>query len=196
MSNQENLQPELRRKASDILRRLSPSQREALLIKCWMSHDARWFMAVAREYGIKVVNRLNRIAAHEVGKVEAQRIARALQLPAVKTLDDYLLAHEVFISLVGPDLADYDITRVSNNAYQMHVRRCFGYDNAVRAGVADNLECGIFARITGWPEALGLEYEITPPLGKCLKVEGRECLHTFSFKIEPPLPDVLATDPE
>ena len=80
----------LRQKANDILGRLSPSERETLLIKCWMSHDARWFMAVVGEYGLQVANRLNRIAAHEVGKVEAQRIARALQLPPVKTLDDYL----------------------------------------------------------------------------------------------------------
>jgi len=62
------------------------------------------------------------------------------------------------------------------------VRRCFAYDNAVRAGIADDYECGVLARISGWPEALGLEYEITPPLGKCLKVEGQECIHTFGFK--------------
>jgi len=178
------------------LGRLSPSEREALLVKCWMSHDARWFMAVVGEYGLQVANRLNRIAAHEVGKVEAQRIARALQLPAVTTLDDYLLAHEVFIGLVGPDLADYDVIKVGDNACEMRMQRCFAYENAVRAGVADNLECGIFARITGWPEALGLEYEISPPLGECLKVQGRECIHTFAFKAASPLPGTPVTDPE
>ena len=153
-------------------------------------------MAVVGEYGLQVANRLNRIAAHEVGKVEAQRIARALQLPPVTTLDDYLLAHEVFIGLVGPDLADYDVIKVGDNAYEMRMRRCFGYENAVRAGVADNLECGIFSRITGWPEALGLEYEISPPLEKCLKVEGRECIHTFAFKAASQLPGTPVTDPE
>src|SRR4030065_1745111 len=99
MNEHKDLRPELRQQAGEILRRLSPSGREALLIKCWMSHDARWFMAVAREYGMPVANRLNQIAAHEVGKVEAQRIARALRLPPVATLDDYLLAQEVFIAL-------------------------------------------------------------------------------------------------
>ena len=101
MSDQEDLQPELRRQARDILGRLSPSEREALLIKCWMSHDARWFAAVAREYGMPAANRLNRTAAHEIGKVEAQRIVRALQLPPVAGVDDYLLTQEVFMAALS-----------------------------------------------------------------------------------------------
>jgi len=60
MSHQENLQPKLRQEARDILGRLSPPEREALLVKNWMSHDARWFMAVASEYDMTVVNRINR----------------------------------------------------------------------------------------------------------------------------------------
>src|SRR3989304_7020730 len=91
-------------RAKEVLGRLSASEREALLIKCWMSHDARWFMAVAREYGLEAPNRLNRIAAHEVGKAEARRIARALELPEANSVDDWLLAQEIFLALLGPDL--------------------------------------------------------------------------------------------
>ena len=87
MSNQEDLRPMLRRKAADVWHQLSGSEREALLIKCWMSHDARWFAAAAQECGLEVANRLNQTAAHEIGKVEARRIARALQLPPVTALD-------------------------------------------------------------------------------------------------------------
>ncbi|MEK7836774.1 MAG: DUF6125 family protein, partial [candidate division NC10 bacterium] len=76
MTDHEDLRAGLRRKAQDILGRLSPPEREALLIKNWMSHDARWFMAVARGFGLEVANRLNQIAAHEVGKAEAQRLVR------------------------------------------------------------------------------------------------------------------------
>lgn len=186
MRNEEDLQPKLRQKAGDILCQLSPSAREALLIKCWMSHDARWFMAVAREHGMEVANRLNQIAAHEVGKLEAQRIVRALQLPLVTTLDDYLLAQEVFISLLGPDLLDYGVIKVSDSACQVQVRRCFAHENAVRAGIAEQYNCGIFARMTGWLEALGLAYETSPPLGKCLKAQGRECIYTITLVKQSP----------
>jgi len=65
VGGQEQSQPKLREQANAVLRRLSSSQREALLVNCWMSHDARWFVAVAREYGMEAANRLNRVAAHE-----------------------------------------------------------------------------------------------------------------------------------
>jgi len=181
MRSQEQLQPRLRGQVSAVLQRLSPPEREAPLIKCWMSHDARWFMAVAMEYGMEAANRLNRVAAHEVGRVEARRIARALQLPAVTTIDDWLLTQEIFLGFLGPDLADYQVTKIGRNAFQVHVQRCFANENAVRAGISDQYECGMFARITGWADALGLGYEISPSLGKCLKVAGGECLYRLTL---------------
>lgn len=181
MTSQADLRPALREKANGLLRALSPSEREALLIKCWMSHDARWFMAVAKECGMQVTNRLNQIAAREIGRVEAQRIARALQLPQVTTLDDYLLAQELFISLLGPDLLGYRVIKVDDRAYQVHVRRCFAHENAVRAGIADDFECGVLARVTGWLDALGLNYELSPPLGRCLRAQGQECIYTVTL---------------
>ena len=177
MSGQHELQPGSRDKANEVLRRLSPPEREALLIKGWMSHDVRWFMAVAKEYGMRAANRLNRVAAHEVGKAEARRIARALRLPAARTTDDWLLTQEVFLSLLGPDLADYQVTKAGSDAFRVHVQRCFAYENAVRAGIADHYECGMLARITGWLDAQEFGYEMTPPLGKCLKAAGNECLY-------------------
>jgi hypothetical protein len=181
---QEDLQPELREKANHLLRRLSSSEREALLVKCWMSHDARWFMAVAQEYGTEVANRLNQIAARGVGKAEARRIVRALRLPPVTTVDDLLLMQEAMIGLVGPELLEYGVFRVGDNASEVRVQRCFASENAARAGMADHYECGIFARIMGWLDALELTCEMTPPLGKCLQAEGRECVHRFAFTLK------------
>ena len=181
MSDQEDLQPKLRREANTILQRLPPSEREALLIKCWMSHDARWFMAAAREFGMPAANRLNQIAVQAIGKLEAQRIVRALQLPPVTSLNGCLLAQEVFIGLLGPDLLDYGVSRVDDHAYHIHVRHCFAHDNVVRAGIADQFECGIFARATSWLDALGLAYEISPAIGKCLKAQGQECLYAITI---------------
>lgn len=181
MDNRDNLQPELRQKANKILGPLLPSDRQALLVKCWMSHDARWFMVVAREYGLQAANRLNQMAAHEIGKVEAKRVAVMLGLTPVRSIDDYLLVQEVLMALFGPQRHEYRITKLKENACQVHVERCFAHENVVQAGIADTYDCGIFARVTGWPEALGLDCEMSPALGKCLKVEGRECIYTLTF---------------
>ena len=139
-------------------------------------------MAVAAEFGMQVTNRLNQRAAHELGKAEARRIARALGLPPVATLDDYLLVQEVLIGLLGPDLLDYRVTKTGDDAFRISVGRCFAHDNAARAGVAGGLACGIFARVTGWLEALGLAYGIEPSLDTCLMARGEACVHTVRFR--------------
>jgi len=62
------------------------------------------------------------------------------------------------------------------------VARCFAHDNAARACVAGGLACGIFARVTGWLEALGLAYDIEPGLDACLIARGEACIHTVIFR--------------
>jgi hypothetical protein len=179
----DDVRPGFKQRAEEALRRLSGPQREALLIKCWMSHDARWFMAVASEYGMEVANRLNQVAAREVGKAEARRVTRALGLPSVASLADYLLVQEVLISLLGPDLLDYDVVQVSDHGLQVRVQRCFANENATRAGIADQLECGVWARVGGWLDALELQYELDPALGRCLVAQGRDCAYTVNLKL-------------
>jgi hypothetical protein len=181
MSEQRDRRPELKEKAKAVMSRLSQEKREDLLTKCWMAFDSRWFMAVAMAYGPEAACRLNQIAAHEVGKVEGPGIARALQLPPVATLDDLLVLQEAFISLLGPKLMDYAIFQTGEDEYQIRIERCFAHENITRAGVGEFYDCGIFSRVTGWLEALGLRYEMTPPLGRCMKVQGRECAYTIKL---------------
>lgn len=182
MDSTQDIRPALQELSNDVVDALSPGEREALLIKCWLSHDARWFMAVAAECGIEIANRINRTAAHEVGKVEARRIARAVQLPQEGGIDDYLVAQEVLIGILGPDLLDYTVSKVDGDAYRVCVHRCFAFDNATRAGVADGFGCGIFARLTGWIDALGPAYELIPSTEECLRALGQECTHTIVFE--------------
>ena len=73
---------------------LSFEMEKDLLIKGWMSHDARWFMAVAEHFGIEAANRLNQIVARELGRVEMKRFMKALALSSAKDLDEYLTLEE------------------------------------------------------------------------------------------------------
>jgi hypothetical protein len=182
MPERTDRRPELRQKAREVLSRLSPEERERLIIKCWMAHDARWFMAVAREFGVEAANRLNRVAAHEEGNAEARRLVRALALPPVATAEDYLAVQEIIIGLLGPELFDYQVVEIDDRTFELRIQRCFAHENVTRAGVADVYECGIPARVTGWLDALGLGYDVTPSPGKCAKAEGRECVYTFGLQ--------------
>ncbi len=182
MSEQEDIRPRVARAAAAALGKLSVAEREGLLVRGWMSHDARWFMAAVREYGMETANRLNKIAAHELGKVEAKRVFRAMGLEPVASVDDVVTVQETLVTLFAPDVVDYRVTKVGDRSYQMQMLRCFAQDNAVRAGIDTEYECGIFSRITGWLEALGLTYTLSPALGRCLEHQGGKCEYTITIE--------------
>jgi len=176
-----NIQPAVRRKARRFLRRLPPAERESLIIKCWMSHDARWFMAAATTFGLEAALHLNRMAVRDEGRAEARRLVRRLQLPAVQTVSDYLLIQEVIIGLLGPELLEYALTESGEDGFELQIQRCFAFDNVSRAGIAGHYECGILPRVMGWLDELGVDYSLTPEPIRCLKAQGRECSYTVRF---------------
>src|SRR4030067_915561 len=148
-----------------------------LLIKGWMSHDARWFMAVAERCGSEEANRLNQKVCREFGQVQMRRFMKALNLPLPKNIEQHLSINKAAISLYGPDLIEYEIKVLDRPSYEMHIKRCFAHENVVKAGIKDQYECGILARVQGWMDAQGLEHELPPTLGRCMKVLGKECCY-------------------
>ena len=160
---------------------LSFEMEKDLLIKGWMSHDARWFMAVANHFGMDAANRLNQSVCREIGRVEMKRYMKTLALSPSKDINEYLNLKKAAMSLYGHGLAEYEIKIFDHQSYQILLKRCFAYENIVRAGIEDRCECGIFARLQGWIDAQGLEHELTPPLGKCMMVLGKECRYTIKL---------------
>lgn len=61
-------------------RHLPAEEREGLIRSCWYSHDARWFNAVAQEFGLEAANRLNRLVCRALGQAEMQRLTIARRL--------------------------------------------------------------------------------------------------------------------
>src|SRR3972149_4691483 len=123
MDENKDRQPELRERANRVLSTLSQEEREALLIKCWMSHDARWFMAVAQDFGLEAASQLNQAASHEEGKVEAHRIMGALQIPPPETAGDYLLLQEIIAGLLVPELLEYQVVSAGDDSFQVRIQR-------------------------------------------------------------------------
>lgn len=162
--------------------RLSFEMEKDLLIKGWMSHDARWFMAVAERFGIDAANRLNQVVCRELGQVEMKRYMKTLALSPAKDMEEYLNLGKAAISLYGSGLTEYEIKILDHQTYEMHFKRCFAYENIVKAGIKDQYECGILARIQGWIDAQGLEHELKPPLGKCMMVSGEKCHYTITLR--------------
>jgi len=89
---------------------------------------------------------------------------KTLGLSPAKDIEEFLTLKKTALSLYGSGLAEYEIRILDDQSYEMHMKRCFAYENIVRAGIADRCECGIFARLQGWLDAQELEHELTPPL--------------------------------
>ena len=164
-----------------MLSHLSFEMEKDLLIKGWMSHDARWFMAIAERFGIDTANRINQFVCREIGRVEMKRYMKTLALSKPKDLQEYLTLKKAAFALYGSGLAEYEIKTLDHQSYEIILKRCFAYENIVRAGIKDKYECGILARIQGWIDAQGFEHELTPPLGKCMMVLGLECSYTIKL---------------
>ncbi len=132
MPESENLQPGLRGKAQRILSGIAQDKRESLIVKNWMSHDARWFNAVLEEYGMEATNRINQAAAHELGKVEAQRLLRLSRQGPLDNMGVFLLFQELVIGLFGPQLLEYKVIATGEDAYRIEIERCFGSIDKLR----------------------------------------------------------------
>jgi hypothetical protein len=181
-----DVRPTLADEGRLVLAKLTPEEREALIIQCWMSHDARWFMAAALTAGMDAAQKINRLAVREEGKVEARRLSKRLGLPPPETVRDYLVLQEAIIGLLGPDLLGYEIAEVGEDGFDLRIERCFAFDNVSRAGMAGQYLCGILPRVQGWLDASGLRYELRPEPARCLMAQGRECVYEFSGMRPPP----------
>ena len=167
-----------------MLSSLSFDVQKDLLVKGWMSHDARWYMAVAEHFGIQASNRLNQMVTRELGRVEMKRFMKVLNLFTPKNMEEHVKLMNAAISLYGPDLIEYEVKILDHQSYEMRLKRCFAYENIVRAGIKDQYECGIFSRLQGWIDAQGLEHDLIPPLAKCMKVFGKECRYRITIRFD------------
>ena len=165
-----------------MLNSLSFQMEKDLLIKGWMSHDARWFMAVAKHFGMDAANRLNQSVCREIGRVEMKRYMKTLALSPAENLEEYLTLMKAALSLYGSGLTEYEIRALDDESYEVLMKRCFAYENIVRAGIEDRCECGIFARLQGWIDAQELSHELIPSLGKCMMVLGKECRYKITLR--------------
>jgi len=165
---------------------LSAETREDLLRRCWMSHDAYWFSAVAGEFGIDAANRLNHRNVRAIGRTEMHRLMKALGAPPSGGLADAMRLFDAARALyVPPPATEADVGPAGDAAYTMRIRRCFVAEDIVRAGIAEVYECAVFDRIEGWHDAWGLPLREPLPAARCALAEGRECVRTFEFTAPP-----------
>ncbi len=163
-------------------RQLDESAEQELLRRCWYWHDARWFAAVAAEFGIDAANRINRANVLALGRVEMRRLMKARRIEHVGGIDEAMRVYEEARRLYVPSsFMEACIEAVNDVGYDVAMRRCYVHENIVRAGIASTYECAVFDRIAGWHEAWGLPLAQPMPARTCALAAGRECRQRFTI---------------
>jgi hypothetical protein len=107
-------------------RTLTAETEKDLLRRCWLWHDARWFAAVAGEFGMEAANRINRKNVRALGQVEMRRLMKA---QGVERAGDIVEAMELYDAgrdlYVPPSLMDADVAVTGAGAYEVTFRRCY-----------------------------------------------------------------------
>jgi hypothetical protein len=98
---------------------LSDEQEKELLRKCWYTHDARWFMSVAQEFGLDAANRLNKRTCRALGEAEMRRFVRALGIAAPTTVQELVPVIEAAFRLfTPPPLMELEVRAVDDRSWE------------------------------------------------------------------------------
>jgi hypothetical protein len=154
-----------------------------ILIKNWMTHDAMWFYHCLQECGIEQTNKINKAAVRAMGVIEIQRIKKAVGMDKVDTYDDFKSLMDATHGVVKADFIKISHSFPSPNILHNEMERCFAYEGIKQLGVIDKYQCGIFDRIYGWFDGLGLKYSVSPLVEGCMMHTDGKCYRdiTFSF---------------
>jgi len=161
---------------------VDPAAWRDLLVRNWMTHDAMWFGQSVMHHGIDAANELNCAAVRAMGAVEAKRVVRLLGLPAVAGPADVRGFFDAAIALLIPSFMSFEVAWAPDATQaKFHITRCFAHDGVESLGVLDQYRCGIYPRLYGWLDTLGVEFEVQPAAPGCVwAADG--CHRTLTFR--------------
>ena len=161
------------------------SEREELLRKCWLSHDALWLYGVVERFGPEAANDLNKRTARTIGQTEMRRLMRLAGVSEVRRHEDYHRLFRLAEGLFVPSTSfAYARESLDDDSERWTVQRCFAYEGLSRMGLLDRIECAIWERVEGWLDAMGVSYEINPPLAGCYRLLGQECQRSIVVEVK------------
>ncbi|MGA7985310.1 MAG: DUF6125 family protein [Burkholderiales bacterium] len=167
------------------LERLSKAELRDLLVTNWMTHDAMWFASSARLCGIEKTNVVNRGAAKAMAEVEAQRLQKALGVARIVSFDQLQHFLGGAFELVRGPFMKFTLTYPEANLMRWETEQCFVHDGVSKLGMIDRYECGVFDRLEGWLESLGIEFRVTPEIDGCFLHRLGRCVREYRFAFQP-----------
>ncbi len=165
------------------MKALKHKEVKEILIKNWMTHDALWFFNCVQECGIEKTNKINKAAVRSMGTIEIQRIKKAVGVERPETFEDFKSMIDATWGVVKGDFMKFSCSYPSANVLLGEMERCFAYEGIKQIGAIEKYECGIFERIYGWLDGLGVKYTVSPEVTGCMMHTDGKCYRdiTVSF---------------
>ncbi|GAG86906.1 unnamed protein product [marine sediment metagenome] len=160
---------------------LKKNELKEILIKSWMTHDGAWFNHCLQECGIEKTNKINKAASRTLGMIEIKRLKKIFNINDIKTFNELKLLIEKVFEIVKADFMKFSHDVDTFNEFHCEMHQCFAYDGIKRIGVIDRYKCGIFDRIEGWFESLGIKYDVSPQIEGCMMHEKGTCFRNYRF---------------
>jgi hypothetical protein len=163
------------------MKTLGKNELKEILIKNWMTHDAMWFYHCSQECGIERTNKINKAAVRAMGIIEIRRIAEAVGIEKVATFEDLKSLLEAAWDIVKGDFMKSDFSLPSKNVLRADFERCFAYEGIKQIGAIEQYQCGIFERIYGWFDGMGINYGVSPQVEGCMMHTDGKCFREITF---------------
>lgn len=163
------------------MKSLDKKELKELLVKCWMTHDGLWFYHCLQECGIEKTSKINQAAARTIGAIEAKRIVRALEIEKIDSFEALRELIDGGFDTVRGDFMDFTFDCSEDGLMHIKTNRCFAYEGISKMGAIDGYDCGIFARMAGWFDGIGIEFEVDPPIEGCMLHSEGKCYRDFRF---------------
>jgi hypothetical protein len=166
------------------MKTLKKNELKEILIKNWMTHDAMWFYNCLQECGIEKTNKINKAAVRAMGIVEIRRIQQAAGVEKVATFEDFWSLIEAAWDIVKGDFMKSSFTLPAKNVLRGDFERCFAYEGIKQIGAIEQYECGIFERIYGWLDGIGIKYYVSPQVQGCMMHTDGKCFREITLTFD------------
>ena len=170
----------------ELMKQLDKDDIREFFSKGWLTHDAMWYYHCLRELGADQANRINQAAVKAMAGVEIQRILKLMKLDksSITTFDRLKEVIDTTYKLIQPRFMKIFYDFPEKNVFRGGFSECFAYDGVKKIGMIDIYQCGVIARVRGWFDTLGIQYEMTPDFTGCLMHKTGACEIRFTFNLD------------
>lgn len=151
------------------MNKLVHNEWKELILKCWVTHDAMWFMHCLNAFGIARTNELNRAAVKSMAMIEAKRLKKALHIGEINQLDDLKKFIDKGFEIFQADFMKFKKSYPSENILRWGIGECFAYSGVKKLGAIDKYKCVIYERLASWFDVLKIRYTVMPTIDGCTR---------------------------